>query len=734
MTGTDDLDRQLRAMLDATAPRREPESLFASVMASTRTARQRPAILVALQQGSVGTTPRARSRVGLAVLVVLLLAALLGALALVGSRVIQPPAPVGPRLAIAYDDGLVIADGDGTDPRRVRDDGVYAAAAWSSDAGHVAAIYTPTTSASGPALLRILAPDGTLVGEVPDVLAFQWVSSTELVVQGTGSANSLYHVRVVKLDGLIARDLGSWLATDIVFKHDGTGFVSVDAGAGRLGEKGGGSGRIMLHDSDGALDRQLVRIDLGRLSLPAWDPSDREVAYLDTSASDCVTCGGLLKIVSSGDGSIRMLADKAGMYARPAWEPDGSRILFTRWIDGQWDLWVVDADGSRPVQLTDDAAEEQDASWSTRGDRILFTSGEGRAREVWSIAPDGSDARMVASGAVATAVWQPLDAAIDVGVPRESPAPDSTSDAPSVAPSGTSRPTIGTDEPWIVFEATVSAARDGTFLMREDGSGIHRIATGVPGSHKHPDWSPDGLRIALISENDDSIWIAEVDGSAVEQVVTCHGGCDFPAWSPDGRTLAFTEYENDPTVTAPTASSIKLIDLGTRAITSVVREERPLLVDVARWSPDGSQLVVGVDQLGPAADETGAAIAVVPAAGGDLRYLTGLDTFAYHPDWSWVTDTIVYGTDVRKFRAPQQPGDDTGNLFTIRPDGTGSVQVTSVPAGQRLGHASWTPDGTRIIAIDQGTRAGVFVDPASGAVTTIGGLPMTHPRLRSTSR
>ena len=91
MTGTDDLDRQLRSMLDATAPRREPESLFASVMASTRTVRQRPGILVVLQQGSVGTPPRARSRFALAVLLVLLLAALLGALALVGSRVIQPP-------------------------------------------------------------------------------------------------------------------------------------------------------------------------------------------------------------------------------------------------------------------------------------------------------------------------------------------------------------------------------------------------------------------------------------------------------------------------------------------------------------------------------------------------------------------------------------------------------------------------------------------------------------------
>ena len=584
---------------------------------------------------------------------------------------------------------------------------------------------------AGSTRLRILEPDGTPVGEVLDVRAFQWLSPTEIAIQGPEAANTLHQARVVETDGSLVRDLGSWLASDLVFKHDGTGFVSVDEGEGRLGEEGDGFDRIMLHGPDGAVDRPLVRIGIGRLLLPAWDPLDDEVAFLETPSLDCMTCGAFLKVVSSAGGPARVLADRAGLYERPKWEPDGSTILFTRWIDGQWDLWVAGADGSGLVQLTDDPAEEQDATWSARGDRILFKSGEGQATEVWSIAPDGSDARRLASGAVTSADWQPLDAAIDPGMPRGTAGPGPTSTAhSSAAPSRTPPPAVGPGEPWIVFEAGVSAARDGIFLMREDGSGMQQVATDVPGSHKHPDWSPDGLRIALVSETDDSIWVAHVDGSTSERVITCPGGCDYPAWSPDGSRLAFTEYEQDLTVTAPAASSIRLIDLGTGAITSVVREERPLLVDVPRWSPDGTHLVVGVDRMGPASDETGAAIAVVPTAGGDLRYLTSFETFAYHPDWSWVTDTIVYGTDVRMFRVPQQPGDETWNLFTIRPDGSGSVQVTSVPAGQRLAHASWTPDGTRIIAIDEGARAGVFVDAASGTVTAIDSTRMTHPRLR----
>ncbi len=77
-----------------------------------------------------------------------------------------------------------------------------------------------------------------------------------------------------------------------------------------------------------------------------------------------------------------------------------------------------------------------------------------------------------------------------------------------------------------------------------------------------------------------------------------------------------------------------------------------------------------------------------------------------------MTDTILYGTDVLGFKTPQEPGDDTWNLFTIKPDGTGLKQITDVPAGSRLWEASWTPDGTRIIADWESNRIGVFVDPA----------------------
>ena len=316
--------------------------------------------------------------------------------------------------------------------------------------------------------------------------------------------------------------------------------------------------------------------------------------------------------------------------------------------------------------------------------------------------------------------------------PPPSPSP---SPSPSLAsPSASSPATVVDGEPWIVFDSDkASSPGEGTFLMRPDGTDARLIAADVTGRHKHPDWSPDGRRIVFVVEDTGSIWIVDADGSNPELVIDCANDCDYPAWSPDGTKIAYTEAESAPPTPAPIATTIKIIDLATKAITTVVREERPLLVDVPRWSPDGTQLVVGVDRMDAQANETGAAIAIVPAAGGELRYLTEFETFAYKPDWSWVTDTILYGTDVLKYKTPQEPGDDTWNLYTIKPDGTGLKQITDVPAGSRLWEASWTPDGTRIIADWESNRVGVFVDPGTGQITTINGTTvMTHPNLRPT--
>ena len=64
------------------------------------------------------------------------------------------------------------------------------------------------------------------------------------------------------------------------------------------------------------------------------------------------------------------------VYIWPISSPDGSRIVFVSKRDGNTELYVMDADGENPVNLTKNRADDGNGSyaWSPDGDRIVFSS------------------------------------------------------------------------------------------------------------------------------------------------------------------------------------------------------------------------------------------------------------------------------------------------------------------------------------------------------------------------
>ena len=151
--------------------------------------------------------------------------------------------------------------------------------------------------------------------------------------------------------------------------------------------------------------------------------------------------------------------------ASPVWSPDGRRIAFDSDRDGNWEVYVMNADGSGVTRLTGNDAVDGSPSWSPDGRRIAFDSKRDGNREIYVMNADGSSVTRL----------------------THNPADDGY---PSWSPDGRR----------IAFDSKRDGNRE-IYVMNADGSGVTRL-TYNGANDLFPDWSPDGRRIAFHSNRD----------------------------------------------------------------------------------------------------------------------------------------------------------------------------------------------------------------------------------------
>ena len=196
---------------------------------------------------------------------------------------------------------------------------------------------------------------------------------------------------------------------------------------------------------------------------------------------------------------------------RPAWSPDGRRIVWDSNRDrkGQLsDLWVMNSDGSNITQLTHGPAFNGNASWSPDGKRIVFESTRTGSDEIYTMNADGSNQVQL-----------------------------------------THDDAITTDANWsrdnrIVFASTISGTWQ-IYAINPDGSARKRLTTNQA-TEFGPAWSPDGSRIAFHSNRDGGfkIWIMNADGSNPFPFTASTFDDYNPTWAPDGFEIAFQRQQN----------------------------------------------------------------------------------------------------------------------------------------------------------------------------------------------
>ncbi|MFW6202417.1 MAG: LpqB family beta-propeller domain-containing protein, partial [Gemmatimonadota bacterium] len=158
-----------------------------------------------------------------------------------------------------------------------------------------------------------------------------------------------------------------------------------------VSNRDGGNYDVYVMDPDGT-DVTRLTTDDGVDSDPAWSPDGTRIVF--TSDRDGVHTH---LFVMSADGSDEptQISDANMEHNSPSWSPDGSRIAFSSYADGYFDVFVVNADGSGGLtNLTNTTYVDFGPAWSPDGSKIAFTStrgddGEGNY-DIYVMDADGS--------------------------------------------------------------------------------------------------------------------------------------------------------------------------------------------------------------------------------------------------------------------------------------------------------------------------------------------------------
>jgi Tol biopolymer transport system component len=389
-------------------------------------------------------------------------------------------------------------------------------------------------------------------------------------------------------------------------------------------------------------------------------------------------------------GQAKRITSGLPFDSQPVFSPDGKMIAFTSDRDGSDNLWIANADGSDPKQLSKDKQGDFiSPGWTPDGEYVLVSrSPEGLGtHEIWMYNIHGG------SG---------------VQVTKSSPTPATTPQQRLNFMGAIASP----DGKYFYF-----ARRTGSFgynvtlplwqiVRRDRTTGDEDVITSAPGSAFRPVLSPDGkqlvygtrfdtesgLRIRDLSTGADR-WLKypiqrdDQESRATRDVLPGY------AFMPDGKELVVFYGGKINRVQVATGESSVIpfkadvsLELGPQLKFESKVEEGPVharLIQAPVQSPDGKQLAFS--------SLTHLYGLALPA--GKAARLTSGNSREYEPAYSQDGQYVAYVTW----------SEQGGHIWKLRTDGQSQPQqLTTIPGYYQ--DPSWTPDGERIVALRGSTR------------------------------
>jgi TolB protein len=266
--------------------------------------------------------------------------------------------------------------------------------------------------------------------------------------------------------------------------------------------------------------------------------------------------------------------------------PSGAEIAFTSWRDQTVDIFRITASGIE--NLTNSPYYESFPVWSPDGSQIAFLSDQEGMQHLYLMKADGSRQRVLAKEILAldqTPVWAPDGQMIAFACVAEqrstlclvSPVGEWIQIMPGEWPSLDNMQWSPTD-PVLLFDAISGSGRD-IFAYTTYTNQVRNL-TNRPGLDYSPAWSPDGRKIAMLSNRNEQpgLYLMNIDGTYPRLLLegNLKGGLH---WSPDGQRIAFSRSA-----------------VGGSQLCVWERQHQSLLCSQTNgqspaWSPDGQYLV-----------------------------------------------------------------------------------------------------------------------------------------------